>query len=515
MAQLESVGDRLLELTVLADEEIVGYDLIGFEGREAISEPFLYRLEILAREAPADLGSWIGKLAEFNVNWRDGTSRSFAGRIYEARLAAEATGLPMVFLVVRPAYWAASYARGTHFIQDKTSLEIFDAMTSAVPGLTVDKTATGAEARSYAVRYDESELDFLDRLLAQDGFFYYFVYNRGAGIFRHTMKIGSAPGAYLDVGDDISLAYHAEDGAGVDSLASRYQAVSGTRRYHAFEVSQLDQPQRDAVPVSKSWGSVYSHAHEVLSGMAGTAGQSKSRGGAHTDAVEQEMESFAGTSQEPALMAGGRVALTWSEGGAPRKVVLTSVEHLARDPSGRGGSDGAQYSNRFTAIAATLTFRPPAPVERRRAYGPVLGVIKNDSGVEGQIVVDTQSRVPVTVSMALETDASKPFSPFVWMPVQQQWAHGTHGAQFLPRIGTRVIVDLLYGDPDLPFVAGTIYTPSAKYPFDPASKATQTGWRSKTDKKRLDHPGADVRGQAGRRRGLSLYGPRLSPRDRQ
>lgn len=473
---------RLLALTLLADETVDDYDLVRFEGREALSEPFLYRLEVVAHEAPATLSSWIGKPVEFTVTWRDGTARPFAGRIYEARLQASPTGLPTVALVVRPAYWAAHYARGTHFIQDKSSLDIFDAVTADVPGLTVDKTASGATTRPYAVRYDESELDFLDRLLAQDGFFYFFTYDKSAGAYRHKMKLASAVSAYLDVPDDVALAFHSADGGGADMLAGQYKAVAGTRRFHAFEVNALDEPRRDAVTVSKSWGAVYAHGHETLSGVAASTAQSGARGTAHTDAVEQDMESFAGSSREPALFAGGKLPLTWSEGAAPRKVVLTSVEHSAYDPSGLGGSGAASYANRFTAIAATLAFRPPAPLERRRAHGPVLGVVKSDSGADGQVVVDAKSRIPVAISMALEGDSAKPFPTFVWLPVQQQWAHGTHGSQFFPRIGTRVIVDFLYGDPDLPFVAGTIYTPSAKYPFDPASKATQTGWQSKTDK---------------------------------
>jgi type VI secretion system secreted protein VgrG len=145
------------------------------------------------------------------------------------------------------------------------------------------------------------------------------------------------------------------------------------------------------------------------------------------------------------------------------------------------GAQTGTYSNQFTAIDASQVFRPAlAPLERK-APGPLLGVVKVDGGAAGEAKIDDQWRVPIEIANARDYSA-KGLSKYVWLPVQQQWAHSTHGAQFFPRIGTRVIIDFLYGNPDLPFISGTVYTPSQPYPFDPTSKATQSGWRSVTDK---------------------------------
>ena len=476
-----SGSSRLLVLTALAGEDVDEYDLVGFRAREALSEPFVYHLEIRIRDLPSSLGSFIGKLAEWTLTWTNRDPRAFAGRIYEARLGASADGLPIIHLVVRPAYWAASYARGTHFAQDKSSLEMFDAVTAAVPGLVVDKQAL-ADKRAYAVRYDETELDFLDRLLAQDGIFYYFIYDQGGGAYKHKMRLANAASGYADVPGDLTLSYAPGGESKIEALGLGLDvaASAGTRRYHGFEVNKLDTPFRSTATVGKTWSSVYEHGHDELAGGALSAAQVTSRGKSHVATVEQAAELFSGSSTETAFFAGGRVALDWGDVGAPKKIVLTVVEHEVRDDSRQGGQ--GSYSNSWTGIDATIAFSPPVPAGRRRAYGPMLGVVKNTDGVDGEVVVDGQSRVPVTISQAVEADADKPFDPFVWLPVAQQWASSTHGAQFFPRIGTRVMVDFLYGDPDLPFVAGTFYTPSAAYPFDPASNATQTGWRSKTNK---------------------------------
>lgn len=468
-----------LDLLTLSDESVADFDLVAFSGREALSEPFRHVITLRARELPGSLTGWIGKLAEWSVAWQDRAPRLFAGRIFEARLVAAMGELPLVEVVVGPAYRAAGFARGTQLIQDKTALDIFDAITAGIPGLVTDKAASAAK-RAYAMRYDETELDFLDRLLAQDGIFYYFTYNQSGGVFRHQMRLADAASGYQDVPGGAGFASDDGDaGERQPSLARTVAATAGTRRYHGLEVNKLDTPFRATATLSRSWSSVHDHGHDELAGGTADAAQASGRGRNFADAADQEAERYSGAGGDTALFAGGRVALDWPGSGGPRKLVMVAVEHHATDGGHFGGGGG--YRNTWTAIDASLAFRPPAPSGRRRAYGPVLGVV-GGSGADGEVVVDGQSRVPVIVSEAVEKDADKPFDNFVWLPVAQQWASGTHGAQFLPRVGTRVLVDFLYGDPDLPFVAGSFYTPSQAYPFDPASKATQTGWRSVTNK---------------------------------
>ncbi len=180
-------------------------------------------------------------------------------------------------------------------------------------------------------------------------------------------------------------------------------------------------------------------------------------------------------------MAGGRVEIKSAGSLSPKRVVLTSVTHSAYDPWMLPGTQHGQYRNSFTAIDANKIFRPPVGAPDCKAPGPLLGVVASDGKAAGEVTIDDQWRVPVEIANARDY-SGQGLEKYVWLPVQQQWAHSTHGAQFFPRIGTRVIIDFLYGNPDLPFISGTVYTPSQAYPFDPASNATQSGWRSVTDK---------------------------------
>lgn len=471
---------HLLNLRVLADAAVDDYALVEFHGREEISRPFEYRIELITQAQP-DLSSWIGKLAEFDIYPGDGQERVFSGRIYQASRVVD-TDIGRIFVTIGPAYQALAYAKATHFVQDKTSVEIFQGMTADATGLVTSLSVSPAPPkRGYAVRYDESEIDFLARLLAQDGIMYFFIQDRGSGAFRHKMVVTNKPADYVDIAAGPVEFMDGSAVGHISVLEHHFGAAPRKHKHGSFNVNKLDQPFQKSTSASQDWGGVYSHEHETIGFEAMVEGDVTSRQKAQDEQIAQGADFIEGTSREPSFLAGGRVKITGNQTLVPQRVVLTRVVHSARDPWMFEGAGTAHYSNRFTAIDAGQAYRPPIDQPHRKAPGPMLGTVQAEGAVAGEIKVDKEWRVPVAIALARPYQKAG-FPEVVWLPVQQQWSHSTHGAQFFPRIGTRVIIDFLYGNPDLPFISGCVYTPSQSYPFDPASKVTQTGWRSVTEK---------------------------------
>ena len=479
-------GPHLLNLRALADANVVDFELLRFDGREAISEPFDYQLELIPSVEPGvdpNVANWIGKLAEWDVSMVDGSERVFAGRIFAARQVV-GSDLPRIVLNVRPAYHALAYARATHFVQDKTSADIFASMTQDVPGLaTTVNLSPAPPVRGYSVRYDETEIDYLARLLAQDGILYFFRYDRGGGTYRHKMTVSNQTADYFDIEGAEDLIFHPASHSGtLKSLSHERRAVARAHDYHGFDVNTLDTPWTKAIANSTEWGTVNPHSYESIGAEAAVTADHATRVAAHDEFHAQDAETITGIADSAMFAAGGRINVTTEANLVPQRLVLTSVTHSAYDPWMLQNGSVPDYGNSFTAIEATRIFRPAVNVPPRRAPGPLLGTVKSESGAEGAAIVDDKWRVPVLIAQSRDySTGSKPLPKYVWLPVKQQWAHATHGAQFFPRIGTRVIIDFLYGNPDLPFVSGTVYTPSQPYPFDPASKVTQSGWRSVTN----------------------------------
>lgn len=466
---------HLLNIRALGDEDVAEYALYRFSGREAISESFLYEIELVADVDP-DCTKLIGKMCEFDVTQGSADPRIFAGRIYAAR-KFKAGGSMRIAVQVRPAYHALSYAKDTHFVQDKNSIDIFEAMTKDLTGFVKSVDASTPEPRVYSVRLDEYENHFLDRLLSHDGLMYFFVYDKGSGAFRHKMIVTDKASAYIDVPGGAVEFRAQSDKAAIKHLERNYSATAASQDVAKFSSMNSEKVATGSKPMP-DFAKVYSHETKAFVEEESDSSKLET---AFEDHHDQKSDFLEGQSDEPQLFAGGRVEILEAESLSPKKVVLTEVSHHAEDPWMFDADRPGNYSNSFAAISAEKVFRAPVDEPQRVAPGPFLGVVGNDNTAMGEATVDDKYRVPVLIDGARDY-SSQGLNKEVWLPVRQQWGAGsTHGAQFMPRSGTRVIVSFMNGNPDLPFVDGILYSPQNKSPDAHADAGLRTGWRSVTN----------------------------------
>ena len=64
-----------------------------------------------------------------------------------------------------------------------------------------------------------------------------------------------------------------------------------------------------------------------------------------------------------------------------------------------------------------------------------------------------------------------------WVRVAQTWAYNKMGTQFLPRIGSEVVVEFLHGDPDHPIIVGMVYNGKNDLLYEQDANKTQSGIR--------------------------------------
>jgi len=467
---------HLLNIRALGDEDVAEYALYRFSGREAISESFLYEIELVADVDP-DCSALIGKLCEFDVTQGSADPRIFAGRIYAAR-KFKAGGSIRIAVQVRPAYHALSYAKDTHFVQDKHSIDIFEAMTKDLTGFVKSIEASPPKPRVYSVRLDEYEDQFLDRLLSHDGLMYFFVYDKGSGAYRHKMIVTDKASSYVDVPGGAVEFRPQSDKAAISHLERSYAATAQSHDVAKFSSMNSETVETGSKPMP-DFAKVYAHETKTFVEQESDSGALET---AFKDRHEQESDFLEGRSDEPQLFAGGRVEILEAESLSPKKVVFTEVIHSAEDPWMFDADHPGSYSNSFTALDSNQVFRPPVDEPQRVAPGPFLGVVGNDSTATGEAKVDDKYRVPVMIDGARDY-SGQGLNKEVWLPVRQQWGSGsTHGAQFMPRSGTRVIVNFMNGNPDLPYIDGILYSPGNAYPHEHADAGLKTGWRSVTDK---------------------------------
>ena len=159
-------------------------------GREAISEPFRFDLELVAPDLEADLAQLLGTSVTFELLLASGNRRPFNGVVDHVRqLEADLTG----------AVYQVQLAPWTRLLELRTNCRIFQEM--AVPDIIEAVLADHAaqdfvwrlegdyQQRVLCVQYRESDWAFVTRLLEDEGIAYHFEHEDG----RHVLVFCDAP----------------------------------------------------------------------------------------------------------------------------------------------------------------------------------------------------------------------------------------------------------------------------------------------------------------------------------
>ena len=166
--------------------------------------------------------------------------------------------------------------------------------------------------------------------------------------------------------------------------------------------------------------------------------------------------------------------------------VLTEVQHVASAGTTYGAAQAGEtesYSNRFTCIPSSATYRPARVTRKPFVQGPQPALVVGKEGEE--IWVDQYGRVKV--QFYWDRLGQKNENSSCWIRVSQPWAGKNWGAMFIPRIGQEVIVSFLEGDPDRPIITGRVYNAEQMPPGTLPDYQTVSGFRTRSTKGGGEH----------------------------
>jgi type VI secretion system secreted protein VgrG len=166
--------------------------LAGLSGVEAVSEPFQYTLDLRSENPAVAPDALLGKAVtvELELPWTT-TPRAIHGIVRRFRQVGVGDTLATYEAEIVPWLWLLSLRRDCRVFQHKTVPQIVE---------QVFKTAGYAAAdyrfalhgtyppREYCVQYRESDLDFVSRLLEDEGIHYYFEHTGR----RHVLQLSDS-----------------------------------------------------------------------------------------------------------------------------------------------------------------------------------------------------------------------------------------------------------------------------------------------------------------------------------
>jgi type VI secretion system secreted protein VgrG len=366
-----------------------------------------------------------------------------------------------------PGLWKLSQTRGCRIFQDMTTRDIVDRVLDGA-GLTAQATRwhlTRALApRPYCVQYRESDLDFVSRLLEEDGIYYSFEH----GASDHTLVLADDVAGCPPVDGADTLCFRPASGQLESAEHVRELTLSRVvcadrvvLRDHDFERPSLD------LTTEGRGGprglEVYDYPGRYVDPEHG-----RRLAQVHADALTALRVSANGTSTAPRLLPGRTFGLSdHPRADANVRRLIVAVEHegvhpQALSPEAAGdGTSRTGYHNRFVAIPAEVPYRPSRVTPRPRVGGPQSAMVVGPSREE----IHTDAHGRVKVHFHWDREGRRDEHSSCWIRVSQLWAGSGFGAMFVPRVGQEVLVDFLEGDPDRPIVVGRVYNGENTTPY--------------------------------------------------
>ena len=430
---------------------------------ERLSEVPTYRVSVDAPQT--GLHNFIGQEAEIILHldaYLSVKPRRFHGLVMDAEHQVNADGRDVVQLTLRPLLAVLSLSKSCVLYQKQSGVDILNEVLKRNGLNHINIKSQSLTKRDTVIQYNENDLDFCTRLLAEEGCVYFFSDGKKPDtlVIHNTMQPFSKVGPLIKLTDaqlsDVSLQqasslteYHRIQ-AGRVSLISydpkkAQQEIAGPKASSSLKV-QFKPTIKEFIPVP--------------------IGDLKSQGISRSvDSHQSATISLSGHCEHPAMHLG-------------QELVIHSEEH--KEIAGQYLVTALNYtpirgnavSCRFEAVSIK---HPPVPKQLPK---PLISGVHNAlvvGGSDGEISCDAQGRVKVKFFWDTSNETNNTSG---YISVAESFAGKGYGTQFIPRVGHEVLVSFLYGDPDVPVITGQIYNKKNPPPFA-TKNATKSGIRTK------------------------------------
>ena len=372
-----------------------------------------------------------------------------------------------------PWPWMLSRGADCRIFQQMSVPDIVKQVCNELSIGQIDDRLTGSyPTLEYCVQYRETGLNFIMRLLEQEGIGLFFTHDDG----QHKLVLADAKSSFYPLpGHAAVLVFRPREGNDAESAGGyiRTLAAQGSVEPHDFSLTDYDPllPRKNLMANAIGTPDPAEHGRSVFDYPGEYVETSRGE-----SLVKIRMEeslaragTFRGTGDTGAMAAGHLLSLTEHPREAfNQQYLLTGVTtRITSDLSPGGPKADCQ----FTAIQSDVAFRPPRLTPRPIVRGPQTAFVVGPGGEE--IYVDEHGRIKVQFHWDRYGEANEHSS--CWVRVAKPIAGRGWGHTAWPRIGQEVIVEFLEGDPDRPLVTGSVYNGVNQPPYAlPANKTIST-----------------------------------------
>jgi len=455
---------------------VVHYELV-----EALSEPGFLDCHVYdsseALPLPDDI---VGLEATLTLERSDGSQqRRFVGTIVEAELAPDEDDVPVLKLRVEPALFRLERRANCRIFQEKSGVDIVrEVLVDAGIPASKQEYVLGEPhpVRTYTVQYNESDLDFVQRILFEEGIWFAV----RAGDEGETFVFSDRPDGVGEIEGTSTLTF-LED-FGFEGGMERLRHVARTLSVQSDKVYMRDyDAERPSFTVEGSAESTDEgpHALEIYEYPARTTDDAEvaRRARILLESVQAERDVIEGESGSLALLPG----LRFSIAGHPydslnQELLITRCHIVGTDPRPFEGQQARapKYTCEFRGIPTETTrYRPPRRERGVRIPGTQSAITTGPAGDE----IHTDASGQVKASFHWDRSGKTDDTSSRWMRTSQLTLGGS---MLLPRVGWEVSVGHEGGDVDRPMVTGRMYNALTPPPYGLPGSATKSALQTAT-----------------------------------
>lgn len=483
-----SQKNRLISVTTpLGEDTLI---LTQVNGVEEVGKPFLYRLQMLSDDLAIDPAKLLGQSISVKLRYDDNQVRWINGRV--CRFQAKGIGAEG-----RREY-EAEITAWNDLLRKNLNCRIFQ--KKSVPDILTElfrsagfqdfvvKSAGGGNStepraglhgqyqeRDYCVQFNESDFNFAQRLMQEEGIFYYFQHSEHKHVLVLCDNTDNYPPKALKVHQ------YSGDRAGpyIRDWARASQVTSGRSEQRAYNFLTSSKS-----VVGKTAGKVkapgikpherYQYSERFEKPADGTR---YSRLDIETDQAEYDV--YRGTTNVFSLASLSRFAFL--EHASPteknKEYIVIGTQLHAEDDSYRNAAQSQRGLNLgIRCIPVDAPYRMQGDFPRPLIHGIQTASVTGPADKE--IHCDEYGRICVLFHWDRQGKPEQQNT--CWLRVAQDWAGQKFGSVFTPRVGQEVIVSFIQGDPDRPVVTGQLYNDKHRHPYSLPGDKTISGIKTRS-----------------------------------
>jgi type VI secretion system secreted protein VgrG len=475
-----------------------GLLLETFQGKETLGTPYRYDLTLLSDDANIPVDKVLGQPLTVHLKLDTGDTRYFHGIVTYFAKTGFAMKHTRYVAIVNPKLMLFDYTRDCRILFDFNVTGIVKEVLAQRGFTDVQETLNGSyRMREYTVQYRESDFNFVQRLLEEEGIYHFFKHDKD----KHTLVMADSAAAHATVSGYEEVLYlpkqrkqarEEEHFWSLNTAGSLYPGKFTILRGYDYTKPRpgttLLEQKLSLAPQPGADFEDYDYPGGLSEKTDAEASASVSVEGDHVANTIIEVEGNTmglGTGNlvklRKPLSLEGEFNPFWDEADFDKQYLITSATYsisINQYETGDVAPSDQPFKATYTLLDSQSHFHPARTAPKPRIEGPQTAIVVGPSGDE--IYTDKFGRVKVQFDWDRLGHRDEKSS--IWVRVAQVWAGKQWGAIHIPRIGQEVIVDFLDGDPDRPIVTGRVYNADSMPPYSLPDNKTQSGIKSRSSK---------------------------------